>query len=474
MDVHIFPYEKIKKGAKVIIYGAGNVGRRYVEQIIENDYCDLVGVTDKQVGALYSDVVNLIQLDNLNKYDYDNLIIAIKDSDTAVKIKEDLIEKYAVPEEKIVWKKGTEYLDVASKYIWRGLPDLPESNGEVLISAFIGAGFGDAIISKKIIVTLGRLAGPKCRIDIYVHDNTYNFVRGLFLDVPFVKKIYKESVYSFSRYFQSYDLSIIPLYILAISHFDFDSLVRKNKSFAERMAELKKYLDNSGLKNRHPLDNSILYARAEKLGQNAYTVHSHGGILPIEDTKVDIPLLPEFEEAYRNLFSQDKDFNFITLNYGWGMNKHNDAFVPCKIWPYEYYCRLASMIKEKYPSIRLVQIAKGEAPRIPSTDMILKDLDMEVLKYVLRYSLLHIDSEGGMVHLATQLGTKCLVAFGPTPVHFFGYESNINVVSKKCSDCCFLHEDFASCFRGLREPECMYSLTPEMMFKKFDGYMINR
>lgn len=474
MDVYIFPYEIINKGAKVIIYGAGNVGRRYVEQILENDYCNLIGVADKQAGTLCSNVVNIIHPDDLKNYDYDNLIIAIKDSDIAGKIREDLIKKYAVPKEKIIWKKSMKYLPAPSKKIWCVLPDAPKFDDEILISAFIGEGFGDAIISKKIIETLGKMAGPKCRIDIYSHDNTYNFVCGLYGDSSFVKNIYRGSVYNFSRYFQSYDLSITPLYILAIDHLDFESLARKNKSFAERLAALKKYLDNSGLDIRHHLDNSILYARTKKMGCNAYTVHSYGGILPIEDTKVNIPLLPEFEDEYSDIFTQDNEFTFITLNYGWGMDNHNSDYVPCKMWPFEFYEKLVAFIKNKYQSIKLVQIAKGDAPRISGTDMVLRNMDLEVVKYVLRDSLLHIDSEGGMVHLATQLGTKCLVAFGPTPVHFFGYESNINVVSEKCSNCYLLHEDFASCFRGMREPECMYSITPEMMFKKFDEYMINR
>lgn len=471
MDIYVFPYEKIKEGSRVVIYGAGSVGKRYVEQIMSNGYCKLVCVVDKQAETLRSDMVKLAPPDILATIEFDNLIIAIKGYKTAKQIKRELIKKYNIPGGKIVWKENDKYLNVPQKYIWSVLPNHLEDSDEILISANIGAGFGDTIISKKIIDTMGRLAGPKCRIDIYIHDNTYNFAKGLFRGSTFVKNVYRESAYSFYRYFQSYDLSIIPNYILAIEHCDYDSLSRKNRAFAQCIAELQSYLDRMGLKNIYPWDNSVLYARAKKTGCNAYTVHSCGGILPIKDTKVEIPLLPEFEEEYHNVFSKKCDFSYITLNYGWGMNKHEKNYVPCKIWPFEYYVRFAEMVKEKYPSIKVVQIARGGAPRIPFIDVLLKDLDMEVLKYVLRDSLLHVDSEGGMVHLATQLNTKCLVAFGPTPVHFFGYTSNINVVSENCSNCCFLDADFTKCLRGMSEPECMYSITPEVMFEKFENYM---
>jgi ADP-heptose:LPS heptosyltransferase len=48
---------------------------------------------------------------------------------------------------------------------------------------------------------------------------------------------------------------------------------------------------------------------------------------------------------------------------------------------------------------------------------------------------MHIDDEGGLVHMATALGTKCAVLFGPTPVGIFGYEQNINICADTCKEC---------------------------------------
>ncbi len=471
MDIYIFPYEKISKGDRVVIYGAGHVGRRYVEQILSNDYCELVCVVDKQSGNLRSDFVRLESPSILESCTFDYVVIAIKEWKTAEEIRKTLVDKYAVLPERIIWKASLRYSHTPSKCIWNRLPDHSASADEVLISAFIGAGFGDAIISKKILEALYEVAGANCRIDLYVHDVTYVFVQGLFRNHSCVKNIYRDSAYRFSCYYQSYDLSIIPNYILSIKYCDFKDLQRKNPIFAECILRLKTCLDEAGLSNAHKINNAVLFARAKKLGCNAYTVHSYDGILPIKDTHVDIPLLKEREKDYKDFsFMEDKTY-FITVNYGWGENHHEAGYVPCKIWPFEYYVKLIKLIKKERPMIKIVQVGRGGAPPIPGVDVFLCDLDIEILKYLLKDSLLHIDSEGGMVHLATQLGTKCLVAFGPTPVHFFGYESNINVLSNTCSNCCFLVDDFTECLRKMKRPECMYSIRPEMMYEKFDEYL---
>ena len=76
------------------------------------------------------------------------------------------------------------------------------------------------------------------------------------------------------------------------------------------------------------------------------------------------------------------------------------------------------------------------------------------------------------MHLATQFGTKCAVIFGPTPMHFYGYPQNINIVYEGCCNCMGSHPDWAfECFRGLAEPECMYKVTPEIVMGRVRGYI---
>ena len=91
---------------------------------------------------------------------------------------------------------------------------------------------------------------------------------------------------------------------------------------------------------------------------------------------------------------------------------------------------------------------------------------MELTKYILANSLLHVGCEGGLVHLATALGTKCLVLFDPSDVHQYGFARNINLVSEVCSSCMYIFGDggLRDCMRGNKEPPCMLSLTPQKVF----------
>ena len=62
---------------------------------------------------------------------------------------------------------------------------------------------------------------------------------------------------------------------------------------------------------------------------------------------------------------------------------------------------------------------------------------MEEVKALLKNSLLHIDNEGGLVHLRHALcAKKSIVLFGPTSDLFYGYAENENVRSNVCEEPC--------------------------------------
>ncbi len=48
IELFYFPYDKIKPGEEVILYGFGDVGRQYYWQIIETGYCKIKYVVDKK------------------------------------------------------------------------------------------------------------------------------------------------------------------------------------------------------------------------------------------------------------------------------------------------------------------------------------------------------------------------------------------------------------------------------------------
>jgi ADP-heptose:LPS heptosyltransferase len=83
---------------------------------------------------------------------------------------------------------------------------------------------------------------------------------------------------------------------------------------------------------------------------------------------------------------------------------------------------------------------------------------------ILKNALLHLDTEGGLVHLARATGTKSLVLFGPTPVEFYGYDDNINIRAGECRDCWASHPNWLlKCQWGHERPLCMDAINTQMV-----------
>ena len=90
----------------------------------------------------------------------------------------------------------------------------------------------------------------------------------------------------------------------------------------------------------------------------------------------------------------------------------------------------------------------------------------ELQNYILRGAAFHLDIEGGLVHLASQLDTKCVVLFGPTPIAYYGYQTNINIQAGECHGCYWLENDYQQCYRRMAKPECMHAITPELVMER--------
>lgn len=97
-----------------------------------------------------------------------------------------------------------------------------------------------------------------------------------------------------------------------------------------------------------------------------------------------------------------------------------------------------------------------------------------MVKYILKNALFHLDCEGGLVHLATAIGTKCIVLFGPTPLKYYAYPQNVNIHTGVCEGCMDLSDNWPyECINNKRQC-CMYSITPEMVMKNINYITKNK
>lgn len=109
---HMFPYEKIEKNCRIILYGAGEVGRSYYKQIMKNNYCEILSWVDVRYEKLGKEISSPKEIENLS---YDYILIAILDMTMAQNIAKEISEKYCVDVNKIIVyspKSVVEFLDI--------------------------------------------------------------------------------------------------------------------------------------------------------------------------------------------------------------------------------------------------------------------------------------------------------------------------------------------------------------------------
>ncbi|MBO6178664.1 MAG: glycosyltransferase family 9 protein [Selenomonadaceae bacterium] len=304
-------------------------------------------------------------------------------------------------------------------------------------------------------------------IDIYVNQGKLEFAKNLFSDIPNINKIIEAN----SQYYMLKSKYLAALYfdaMLRVDHIDEGLLCDVPQVLRKNLQNIKKTCAAYGLESGAILY-SIHYARCEKDGLNCYTSYNRYHAFHVTDFRTSVPLINDYEKNFKSLRLSD----YITLNYGW--DKSNGVIRPAaKAWPLEYFSSLARMIKERFPKISVIQTGTKDAEKIEHCDQYIFGESIETIKYVLKNSLLHIDIEGGLVHIATQLGTKCIALFGPTPVKYYGYDVNINIVSEKCKNCYWLVGDCISCYRGMEKPECMYSISPSMVMDNVEEVLNKR
>lgn len=97
---YLFPFDKIEKGMKIVLYGAGGVGHTYMEQLKKINFCTVVLWIDKYYEKYESDCVCAIE--QIQSVAYDRVVIAIESMDICNVMRDTLIN-LGVDKEKIVY-----------------------------------------------------------------------------------------------------------------------------------------------------------------------------------------------------------------------------------------------------------------------------------------------------------------------------------------------------------------------------------
>jgi ADP-heptose:LPS heptosyltransferase len=460
---YLFPFEKIPHNSKILIYGAGLVGQEYLKQIQISNYCQVIGFIDRAFDRYQQMIVPIYSPDVINKLKYDYIVLAFQTEGHVDEVRQILFEKY-VEIEKIIYIPPRNECSVLidNKIQEKDVSVFAFKKKEFSIALRYGPSLGDNIMRKKVFEEIIRLV-PECLIDIYSAASSKD-LQAIYGKCPNINHFIDDGGGIYEESKKNYALAMSVFLFIQVDNFDYDKVSIYNLVFAEKMKLLQKKCDEYKMNLYTPL--SVHIKRQIYRRNNYYTALSYDGVFDIKDQNVKILLDKKWESKFYKLNLN----KYITINYGNGIAVNHEHLI-AKQWPYRYFNLLVKYFKKEYPQINIVQLGVAEAKKIESVDEYILGQNLELVKYVLKNSLFHLDIEGGLVHLATQLGTKCVVLFGPTQEKYFGYDQNINVISKKCGGCYGLYKNVNKCARNFERPECMYSITPEMVMEKIKSIL---
>lgn len=98
-----FPFEIIPPNSKIVLYGAGVVGKCYYNSVKTADYCKVEMWADKNYESLREQGYEVSSPEEIIKGEFDYLLVAVEGKDSFENIKNELIV-LGIPVEKIVWR----------------------------------------------------------------------------------------------------------------------------------------------------------------------------------------------------------------------------------------------------------------------------------------------------------------------------------------------------------------------------------
>ena len=464
---YLFPFEKIPQGSRIVIYGAGDVGQEYLQQMQITGYCDVVAFIDRAYDKYPPMIIPVYPVEKVDVLIFDYVLLAFK-MGTHVRAVTKVLLGYGIVVEKIIYtepRKEGELLVTTQGEIKTQAYNYAYSHDGISIALKYGGGLGDAIVKKKLFTELVSMA-PDCKIDVY-SPGAGDIVRSIYNDQSNLNAVIDDGGALYARERIHYDLAFTAAFMLDVDVLNQEQLKIKNFDFARQMKKLQKSVEKYNLSSMGVTTRYVHFHRMKFLGLNYYNYLNYTGIFKIKDHKVTIPLDVMYEKKYENLALSD---NYITVNYGGGVDASGKDNGIAKDWPITHVEKFVKMFKDKYPNIKVVQVGSAGTLPIDGTDEYFLGESLELVKYILKGSMLHVDKEGGLVHLATQLGTKCVVCFGPTQLDYFGYDENINILVGACRGCYCLYDGFDVCARGMEKPECMWGITAEIVMERVEQH----
>ena len=323
------------------------------------------------------------------------------------------------------------------------------------ILVHINGGVGDAVISRILLKNLREIFPKENALIFLCCKNKQTFE-------TFFKQENLADFYVNRGYFlNSYDIVISGCSYMKYEHIRKGIMERLTVNTASIIKNgLKRQKDFAFFINGDPYTDKLLAQRALSLGLTRYTLPLYMLGFEVQNSSL--------KNLISNIDLQEKEilqkFNlsnkkYITVHYD-NAEKQIKNFTPTRVCPQNNWQEFAKLFKQQYPEILIVQI--GSKTNFDFVDLCLNDkTTLTELMAILKNSLLHIDGESALVHIAACVNTKSIVMFGPTEKDYFAYQQNVNIKANECTACMWVTKNWRSaCPLGYKIAPCMKNISP--------------
>lgn len=338
----------------------------------------------------------------------------------------------------------------------------PVKTDVLRVLVHIRGGIGDVAMARIFVQKL-RAALPQA--EIYFCYDSQTVVNVIFQDGGLINGFQNRNYIP-----EDYDLVIAGCHVLMYDYYDEARIRQLAPDFIpilQKGLEMQKifkiFADNTPHLDGYLADITVAFGSARIPNMGLST-----GLAVGQNDRVPLQLKPEGFAVLDRLGLSGK--KYITMHDGINTNTDTSSGYPTRCWPETNWRDFARLFKQHFPEILIVQLGGSKSRVFDFADVsLVGKTSVADLPYILEKAALHVDGESGMVQLANlTTATRSVVAFGPTPVKYFGYARNINVVSEKCTNCmCIVKNWMTHC--ALNYPlnaNCLATVSARTMFEK--------
>lgn len=443
---------------KIIVYGAGN---NCIYSFYDLDrYYNIVSVIDADAtkhGKKFFGK-NICGVEEIQHYEYDKVVVTPSNNEGL----RNLLENIGVQSERIYTLQ--EALDDISTDVGE-----QQDYDQLLSGAIVFyGGMGDLLIGHSWLVNLqSKYKSDITSLDLYFSKGLFDDAMLIFSDIADGDNLYcidpaNSDLFNGKKYGLMLRFCIVP----EVWHYNSSFSAVFSRQFVDYITKLVDYGNkyyNRGFFTAGDYCKTVrkqLIDKGNTKYHMAYDVfdefdHSkeHYGLCVDKNT----------EQEYLSNFNLTGK-KFITINTG--LNKEYEKKANTRAWSYDNWKELSVKLKELFPDITIVQVGVRvrDEDDIPADIHLNGKTDLEEIAILLKNAFLHIDYDGGLVHVRHIYGGKSIVLMGPSSSKKHDYPENIYIQTGVCSPCEWITGDWLSnCPHRYEDPICMSSITVEMV-----------